>query len=79
MNPHLIRSNITLISIIIFMICYSYVQYLKPGFFYNEDGSIKKFGVGYKNKTIFPVWLFAIVLGILSYLGVYYLEFQRYV
>jgi len=80
MNVHLIRSNITLIALIIFISVYTFTQYIKPGFFYNTDGSLKQFGVGYKNKTIFPIWLFAIVLGIVSYLAVlYYLEFQRYV
>jgi len=70
----------TLIAIIIFIIVYGSTQYMKPGFFYNQDGSMKQFGVGYKNKTIFPMWLFAIVLGILSYLFVlYYLEFQNYI
>ena len=40
---------------------------LKPSFLYNPDGSLREFGVGYKNKTILPVWLLSLVLGILSY------------
>jgi len=70
----------TLIAIIIFLIVYSFVQYIKPGIFYNQDGSMRQFGVGYKNKTIFPLWLFAVILGIVSYLSIlYYLEFQNYI
>jgi len=46
--------------------------------FYKDDGSIRQFGVGYRNKTILPVWLLAIILGILSYLFVlYYLAYPR--
>jgi hypothetical protein len=44
----------------------------KPGFLYKEDGSIREFGVGTKNKTFMPVWLFSIILGILSYLFITY-------
>jgi hypothetical protein len=74
-----IRNNITLVSIIIFVIIFSIVQLLKPPFLYNKDGSLREFGVGYKNKTILPVWLFSIILGILSYvLVLYYLTYPRY-
>ena len=43
---------------------------IKPYFLYNRDGSIRDFGIGYKNKTIFPIWLLSIVLGIVCYLAV---------
>lgn len=50
----------------------------KPACFYNKDGSIREFGVGYKNKTILPIWLLSIVLGILCYLAVmYYIAYPR--
>ena len=75
MNNHFIRTNITLVEIILFLFVFAVVQYTKPYFFYNNDGSLRQFGIGYKNKTILPLWLFAILLGILSYVGVlYYLE-----
>jgi len=67
MDKHFIRTNVTLISVIIFIIIFGLVQYIKPSIFYNTNGSIRQFGVGYRNKTIFPIWLFAIVLGILCY------------
>ena len=72
------RKNITLVAIIIFIIIFGIIQMLKPSFFYNTDGSIREFGIGYKNKTIMPIWLFSIILGILSYLFVlYYLAHPR--
>jgi len=72
MNKNYIRENITLISIILFVIIFGTIQIIKPSCFYNKDGSVREFGIGYKNKTILPVWLLSIVLGILCYLAVLY-------
>lgn len=70
------RNNPTLASIIIFLVIFGIVQMLQPAFLYNRDGSLREFGVGYKNKTILPVWLLSIVLGILSYCAVrFYVTF----
>ena len=72
------RNNITLVSILLFISVFGMVQMLKPAFLYKPDGSTRDFGIGYKNKTIMPVWLFSIILGILSYLFVlYYLAYPR--
>ena len=68
MNKQFIYSNITLISIILYLVLFGLIQYIKPNIFYNTNGSIRQFGIGYKNKTIMPILLFAIVLGILCYL-----------
>ena len=70
MNVNYIRENATLISIIIFLFVFGLIQMVKPAFLYNKNGSIREFGIGYRNKTILPIWLLAIVLGILSYLAV---------
>ena len=67
-----IRENITLVSIILFVIIFGTIQVMKPACFYNRDGSIREFGVGYRNKTILPIWLLSLVLGILCYLAVLY-------
>ena len=67
-----IKENITLVSVVLFIIIFGFIQMMKPVCFYNRDGSIREFGVGYRNKTILPVWLLSIVLGILCYLAVLY-------
>jgi len=78
MNRKYIRDNVTLFAIILFLILFGSLQMIKPAFLYNKDGSIRQFGIGYKNKTIFPIWLLSIVLGILSYLAVmYYIAYPR--
>jgi hypothetical protein len=78
MYRNIIRQNVPTASIILFIIIFGAIQMAKPAFLYNSDGSIREFGVGYKNKTIMPIWLFSIILGIFSYLFVlYYLAYPR--
>jgi hypothetical protein len=47
---------------------FGFIVMIKPAFLYNKDGSIREFGVGYRNKTILPIWLLSLILGIVSYL-----------
>jgi hypothetical protein len=78
MYRNYIRDNVTLISIILFVIIFGGIQAIKPACFYNRDGSIREFGIGYKNKTILPIWLLSLVLGIFCYLLVmYYVAYPK--
>ena len=72
MYKNYIRENKPLVSIILFIIIFGSIQMMKPACLYNKDGSIREFGIGYRNKTILPVWLLSIVLGIVCYLIVMY-------
>ena len=72
MYRNYIREHILLVAIVLFIIIFGIIQMMKPSCFYNKDGSIREFGVGYKNKTILPIWLLSLVLGILCYLAVMY-------
>ena len=67
-----IRENKPFSAILLFIIIFGFIQFMRPACFYNKDGSIREFGVGYRNKTILPVWLLSIVLGLLCYLAVLY-------
>ena len=67
-----IAKNPVFVSILLFLVIFITIQIGKPSFLYKEDGSIRDFGIGYRNKTFLPVWLLAIVLGVLSYLFVLY-------
>ena len=72
------KENITMIAIILFVVIFSIIQFMKPSFLFKSDGSLRVFGIGYKNKTILPIWLFSIILGILSYLAVmFYMTYPR--
>jgi hypothetical protein len=65
---------------IIYNINFWIVHVTKPAFLYKTDGSLREFGVGYRNKTILPIWLLSIIMGILSYLFVlYYLAYPKIV
>ncbi len=72
MNNAFIRKHINTFSILIFLVTFLALNYFRPGFLYNKDGSLRKFGLGHKRKTIIPIWLLSIILGILSYLFVLY-------
>ena len=78
MNRNYIKENITLVAIILFIIIFGTIQLMKPACFYNKDGSIREFGLGYRNKTILPIWLLSLLLGILCYLAVmYYVSYPK--
>jgi hypothetical protein len=67
-----IRHNKISIAILIYIILFALINFLKPAFMYNPDGSLKDFGVGYRKKTIIPVWLISIILAIIAYFSVVY-------
>lgn len=57
-------------SILIFIAAISAIHLIQPAIVYNPDGSFKQFGIGYRNKTVIPIWVVCIILGIFSYLVV---------
>jgi hypothetical protein len=72
-----IRRHLISISILIFISTYYLLMSMKPAIVYNEDGSLRQFGVGFRKKTILPAWLLSILIAILSYFGVlFYLSYQ---
>ena len=67
-----IRHNKISMAILIYIILFGLINCLKPAFMYNSDGSLKEFGVGFRKKTIIPVWLISIFLAIIAYFSVVY-------
>ena len=58
--------EIIIITIIIYLgICY-FLYNLKHPKMFDENGNFKCFGLN-KNETIFPFWLVATILGLLTY------------
>jgi|UniRef100_A0A6C0JJU0 hypothetical protein len=61
------------IIIFLFLILFTAIHLLKPGIIYNKEGGFREFGVGYRHKTVIPIWAVSIILAILSYIAVSYL------
>mgnify|MGYP001167529922 FL=1 len=61
------------LAIYIFILLFASIQYIKPSFIYTNQGCIREFGLGYKNKTVLPLWFITIILAVLSYYIVMYL------
>ena len=74
MNRLFIKQNITSLSILLFIILFGIMAYVKPSFVFHKDGTVRQFGIGYKNKTVIPIWLIVIVMAYLSYLFLLYLQ-----
>lgn len=65
-----IRIHKIVVSILIFLILFGTYHYIKPAITYQANGAYRPFGIGYKHKTILPIWIIAILFAILSYLMV---------
>ena len=59
-------------AIILYIVGFYIINSNKPNIFYNPDGSLKQFGIGYKHKTVVPLWLVVIFLAIFCYLALIY-------
>ena len=74
----IVRNNKSSFAIILFVMFFVIFQLSEPSFLYDNNGALRQFGLGMKNKTILPVWLLSIFLAIISYLLIlYYLSFPK--
>jgi len=72
-NQFVSREALSIIAVFIFIILFGIINAFRPSIIYNNDLSFRRFGIGYKNKTVVPIWLMSIILAILVYVGVTYL------
>lgn len=73
-----IQNHLLSVSIVLFMIIYSMVHFIQPGFLYDNNNTLREFGLNSKKKTILPAWLLAIFIAVISYLSVmYYLAIPK--
>lgn len=71
-----VRYNKLSVAIMIFLITFTAIHITKPALLYNDEGGFRPFGVGYRHKTVIPIWIISIIIAILSYLAVmYYLAY----
>ena len=78
MERSVIRKHIVFSAVVLYLILYTFIIGMRPHFLYNKDGSLRDFGLGFKKKTIVPVWLLAILLGIVSYYIILFSLSTRY-
>jgi len=72
-NQYISRDALSIIAVFIFLILFGIINAFRPTIIYNKDLSFRRFGIGYKNKTVIPIWMMSIVLAILVYVAVTYL------
>ena len=60
------------VAILALVVIVTLIQYAKPSLVYKTDGSLREFGVGYRKKTVVPLWLVIIMTAILCYVGAAY-------
>jgi hypothetical protein len=68
-----LRLNKVNIAIVIFMILFTLIHLYRPILMYTKEGGFRQFGVGYKHKTVIPIWIVAIIIAIFSYLAVLFI------
>lgn len=74
------KNQVLLFSILLFLILFYIIAFImKPSFLYNDDGSIKSFGLGYNSKTIIPFWLMTLGIAVISYLTIFYFSMVKIV
>lgn len=71
-NRNFIRHNIVAFAILVFVLAYIVLITYQPSFLYKSDGTLRSFGLGYKHKTVIPMWFIVIGLAIFSYLIIHY-------
>jgi hypothetical protein len=73
-----VQTNIPLVSIVLFLILFIIILISKPNIIFDKQGVPREFGIGYKKKTVLPIWLVVIILAIISYFIIlYYLNYRK--
>ena len=67
-----VRYNKLSVAITVFLLIFTAIHVIKPALLYNAEGGFRPFGVGYRHKTVIPIWLISINIAILSYLAVFF-------
>ena len=72
MYKDFLKKNNVSMTIIVFLLLFIFFVYIKPHFLFNKTGALRNFGFGKSNTTILPIWLFVIIIAIVSYVVVLY-------
>jgi hypothetical protein len=67
---YMVRAHKPFFAMCLFLAVFGAIHATQPALLYADDGSFRTFGVGYRQKTVVPIWLVAIFLAISSYVAV---------
>jgi len=62
------KQYILFIAVVVYLIIMALLIYARPRFMFQPSGIYKEFGAGVSNRTVFPIWLFAVIAAPISYL-----------
>jgi hypothetical protein len=65
-----ISKNKVSFAVFLFLAMFALFHTVKPSFAYADSGAFRPFGIGYRHKTVVPIWLIAVLLAIVSYLAI---------
>ena len=68
----IIKANLVAFTIVVYVMLFLILHHFQPSFAYKKDGELRSFGIGYRQKTVLPMWIVSIVLAILIYLFMSY-------
>ena len=74
MNRIFINKHITTFSILLFIVLFTLLNYNKPSFLYNNDGSFRPLGLRKSRSTVTPISIVTCALAILSYCFVLFIS-----
>lgn len=57
-------------AILLYLILMGIIHWIKPGCIYTPEKGFRPFGLGFRHKTVLPIWIVSILLGIMSYLAI---------
>ena len=63
--------NAIYISIVAFAVFLLLVHWIKPNMVYAPDGSLRQFGIGYRQKTVVPLWFVVLLSAAVIYAVAY--------
>lgn len=68
-----IRNNFKLWIVTVYFFLVAGFLYLKPALAFGEEGRIRPFGTGDREKTVFPLWWWIFILAVVAYMAVLFL------
>jgi hypothetical protein len=57
-------------AIALFALIMSVIHVVRPAAVYAPDGSFRRFGVGYADRTVTPIWVVVIVAAVIAYMAI---------